>query len=354
MKNKSTFLYLANFTLILLIIFLFTKLGYVFKPLTNIIKILLTPIIIAFFLYYVLRPVVRLFDRSKLHKGLIVLLTILLFLLSFLFIFAYGGNAIKNQFENSFMINFSDITNYTNELNNSLSSKLSGFNLNFDFTNKLLEGFKNLVLNFTSNLSDIFSTVGSIGTQLILTPFILFYLLKDDILFSKKLISITPIAYRGYIKNMLNKIDTILSIYISGQLLVAVVLGVLMFIGFLLIGLPNALLLGFFTMITSIIPFLGAFLACVPAVLIALPYGWGMVIKVILTATIVQQLEGNLITPNIMGNRLNLHPLAVIFIILICVNLFGIMGAFIAVPLYLIIVIITKTILQIAHLKNMK
>ena len=96
-------------------------------------------------------------------------------------------------------------------------------------------------------------------------------------------------------------------------------------------------------MITNIIPFLGPFLGAAPAVLMALTIDMKMVLKVIILAVIVQQAEGDLITPKIVGDKLKLHPLEVILIILISINLFGILGAFIGVPLYLILNVIVKT-----------
>ena len=104
--------------------------------------------------------------------------------------------------------------------------------------------------------------------------------------------------------------------------------------------------MAFFAMITNIIPFIGP-LGALPAVLIALTIDWKMILKVAVLAVIVQQAEGDLITPRIVGNKLKIHPLAVIFIVLISVHLFGIFGAFIGVPLYLILNIILKALTHI-------
>ena len=69
-----------------------------------------------------------------------------------------------------------------------------------------------------------------------------------------------------------------------------------------------------------------------------------MIVKVIVVSVIVQQLEGNIITPNIMGSKLNIHPFVVIVAVMVCANLFGVLGALIASPLYMCIKIIVKGI----------
>lgn len=131
-------------------------------------------------------------------------------------------------------------------------------------------------------------------------PFILFYLLKDDRIFHKKFMSIMPKAYIKEIRDGLRDIDKVLSMYISSQLLVSFILGVIMFIGYLIIGLPNALLMAFCNdnKYNSI---LGPFLGAAPAVLMALTIDMKMVLKVIILAVIVQQAEGDLITPKLSG-----------------------------------------------------
>lgn len=102
-------------------------------------------------------------------------------------------------------------------------------------------------------------------------------------------------------------------------------------------------------MITNLIPFIGPFLGALPAVLIAITIDWKMILKVVALAFIIQQAEGDFITPKIVGDKLKIHPLAVIFIILISVHLFGIFGAFIGVPLYLILSILIKAVISIRN-----
>lgn len=132
----------------------------------------------------------------------------------------------------------------------------------------------------------------------------------------------------------------------------ASVIGGLMFIGYLIIGMPNALLMALFSLLTSVIPLIGPLLGVLPALLIALTIDFGLAIKIVITAIIVQQLEGSFITPKIMGDKLKLHPLAVIVIVIVSIQLFGILGAFIGTPLFLVTVNIIKTLYKINKSKT--
>lgn len=345
--------YLIMTTLVLIIIFLLTNLKSFFSPILKIFEMLITPIIISLFLYYALRPIVRLLEKSKVHRGLMVLTVILGFAILLGAFIAYGGTVLKEQFENAFLVSLNkdiDIKGFLDDIINFIPNNIIPKNINL--TNEILNRLREFLLDVSRNIVNVASKIGDIGTQIILVPFILFYLLKDDRKFFKAFMSIMPKRYNKNIEVAIKNIDGVLSTYISSQLILSFILGVIMYIGYLIIGLPDALLMAFFAMITNIIPFIGPFLGALPAVLTAFTISWKMILKVVVLAVIVQQAEGDLVTPKIVGDKLRLHPLAVIFIILISVQLFGIFGAFIGVPLYLILSILIKSINSIRREKR--
>ncbi len=344
--------YLKNLimiSLILIIVFLITQLKDFFYPIVELFNLIIIPIIISFFLYYMLRPIVRKLERERIHRGLMILSVLLGFILLIGIFLAYGSTVLKTQFESAFasLSKDIDIKGFVDGVLRFIPDDIIPKNINM--TNEILNRLRELVLAIGNNLLNIVSKIGSFGTQIVLIPFILFYLLKDDRKFYEGFISLVPKKYRPKIDEAMKSIDQVLSTYISSQLLVSFILGVLMYIGYLIIGLPNALIMAFFAMITNIIPFIGPFLGALPAVLIAITIDWKMILKVAVLATVVQQAEGDLITPKIVGDKLKLHPLAVIFIVLISVHLFGIFGAFIGVPLYFILSILIKTIYSIKN-----
>lgn len=347
MSNNKWTKRFINITLILLIVFLYTKVDDIIMPFIEIIGMLITPLIIGTFIYYALRPIVKFLSSKFGHKGIFSLLTIIVFLALFTVIVIFGGSAVKAQFEDAFITNQDKLIEYKNFLDKKIQEIAPDLNIFSTIYENLQKYITTIGKTVGSNAGRVFSSIGNIGTQIVLIFFVLFYLLKEDEEFVQKANSKLPKKHKNEILKMEGKINNILSTYINGQLLVALVIGTLMFIGYLIIGMPNALLMGVFSLITSIIPLLGPFLGILPAILIALTIDFSLVIKIAITALVVQQIEGNLITPNIMGSKLKLHPLAVIFIVIISINLMGVLGAFIGIPLYLTLVTIGKTIYKI-------
>lgn len=351
LNNKWTKRFI-NIALVLLIVFLYTKVDDSIMPVIEIIGMLISPIIIGTFIYYALRPIVKFLGDKFGHKGIFAFLTIILFLSLLTVVIIFGGSAVKDQFEDAFILNQDKLTEYKNFLDEKIQEIAPDLNIFSQIYDYLQNSITSIGKSIGSNAVGLFSSIGNIGTQIILVFFVLFYLLKEDKKFLKKVNEKLPEKHKDEILRMEERINEILSTYINGQLLAALAIGVLMFIGYLIIGMPNALLMGVFSLIMAIIPFIGAFLGILPAILIALTISFSMVIKIIVVAIIVQQLEGNLITPNIMGSKLKIHPLAVIFIIIISVDLMGILGAFIGIPLYLVLVAIGKTIYRISKQRD--
>ena len=100
----------------------------------------------------------------------------------------------------------------------------------------------------------------------------------------------------------------------------------MMFIGYLIIGLEYSLLLSIFAFFMNMIPFIGPWISLVPAIIVALIQDPILVIWVCVITLVAQQVESNLITPNIMGKSLDIHPLTVISIVLAAGNIAGFIG----------------------------
>lgn len=347
MKNKEKIENLLIILLILLIVFLANKLSFIFKPILNIIAMFLGPIIISIFLYYWLRPITRFLSKGKLkkYKGIISAIVMILFFLVIMILVSVSGVKLATQFKDTIK-SLTDGT-YTKMIEESLGK----INLDLTFFNKYKQEIINKLKDIANNIPSLFSSVGDFFTQLVLVPFMLYYLLKEEDKLDDKIYLLIPDSYKKEGKIYLKNIDKVLSTYIVGQLLVAFVIGVLMLIGYLIIGLPNAFLMSSISVITAVIPIIGTFLGILPALLIAITVDISMVLKVIIVSIIVQQLEGNVITPNLMGNRLNIHPFIIMIVVIISINLFGIFGAFIGIPLYLIIMISIKEYLKCKKLR---
>src|SRR5699024_11095878 len=139
---------------------------------------------------------------------------------------------------------------------------------------------------------------------------------------------------KTWVKKTLNDIDDVLNLYIRGQVLISTILATLLYIGYSIIVLNFALLLVFFSFFFNIILFIRPWIVYFSALIIALFQDHIMAIWIYIITLIAQQTDSNLITPNIMGRTLNIHPLTIITILLAAGNIAGVMGILLAVPGY--------------------
>jgi predicted PurR-regulated permease PerM len=114
----------------------------------------------------------------------------------------------------------------------------------------------------------------------------------------------------------------------------------MMYIGYLIIGLDYSILLAMFAMLTNVIPFLGPFIAVIPAVIVGFLDSPFMVVQVLIVVIVVQQIDGNVSSPLIMGKRLDIHPLTIILLLIVAGSMGGLLGMLLAVPTYAILKVI--------------
>jgi predicted PurR-regulated permease PerM len=191
----------------------------------------------------------------------------------------------------------------------------------------------------------LFGQVGRVASWfgvlagLALIPVYAFYFLLEKQGISSRWTDYLPVADSGFKTELvfvLNSINNYLIAFFRGQVLVAICDGILYGVGFLLIGLPYAVLIGVVAIFLTLIPFLGAIVTCVAALIIALvQYGdWLHPLLVLGVFGIVQMLEGLVISPKIMGGRVGLHPVTIIISVMVGTTLLGgLLGGILAIPL---------------------
>lgn len=142
----------------------------------------------------------------------------------------------------------------------------------------------------------------------------------------------TPKSWRKRGSAFLLDVDDSLGDYIRGQLLVCLILGAVAGITFWIFGLPYPLILGLISGITNVIPYFGPFIGAVPALLIAMTISVKAVLVVVITVFVLQFLEGNVLSPFIVGRSLKMHPVVIMLALLAGGELAGIVGMILAVP----------------------
>lgn len=168
----------------------------------------------------------------------------------------------------------------------------------------------------------------------VLTPVIMFYLLKDWPTVVDGVKSLLPKKHSDKITAGAYEVDASLSSYAKGQLLVCCILAVLYSIGLTIVGLKNSVFVGIFTGFISFIPYVGAFIGFLLSVFIHLSASgtWNPLISIALVFIVVQAIEGNFLTPRFIGSRIGVHPVWILFSLLAGATWFGFFGIALALP----------------------
>lgn len=181
-------------------------------------------------------------------------------------------------------------------------------------------------------MSQLVALMGG-GFRLVMTLILAFYIFYRFKYYSENFTDIIPARHQPTARRLLDKVGYSVGGYLRGQLIIAIGVGLLSFLGLALVGVPLALPLGLLATVLNLIPFFGPLLVSFPAVLLALTVGWGAVIGAISVLLIVNQLDAHVFTPLVFSKTIKVNPVTVIFAILLGSSLFGLWGAVLAVPL---------------------
>jgi predicted PurR-regulated permease PerM len=216
-----------------------------------------------------------------------------------------------------------------------------GIQVSLDVASIKAFAFKYLNANFEDGMASVLSSVrigGSVALavvgNLVLIPVALFYLLMDWDRFVGRLLELVPPRLRGSYDSFTREADAVLGQYLRGQLLVMLILAVYYSAGLALFGLDLALPIGVFTGLAMFVPYLGFGIGLVMALVSGMLQFGSIKVLVMLVAVYGsgQVIEGFFLTPRLVGERIGLHPLAVIFALLAFGQMFGFIGVLVALP----------------------
>ena len=338
--NNQAVTSLLVILLILLILLLFTKVSYLFEPVWQFLAIVGLPIILAGILYYLMNPTVDYLERKGIKRiysifGLFILVVGLI---------VWGVVVIIPKIQEQSM-SFADnlpgyLTIIENKVNEILSDPIfSQVQEQIEASNeKLISSLTDIVQNLSrstiQNLGSFFGAVATIVLAVITMPFILFYLLKDGRKLAPYFVKFLPTKMRQPSLVVLKEMNDQVSSYIRGQLTVAFAVAVMFMIGFSIIGLDYAITLGIAAGFLNLIPYLGSFLAMIPAVFLGIVGGPVLLIQVLIVFVIEQTIQGRLISPLVLGNELSIHPVTILLVLLTSGKLFGLVGVILGIPVY--------------------
>lgn len=181
--------------------------------------------------------------------------------------------------------------------------------------------------------------------NLVLIPVVAFYLLRDWDIMMAKIRSLLPRQREGQIVKLAAECHEVLGAFVRGQLLVMVALGVIYAAGLMLVGLELGLLIGVIAGLAAIVPYMG-FVIGIGSAIVAGLFQFGVdpfhLIAIAAVFMVGQALEGMVLTPLLVGDRIGLHPVAVIFAILAGGELFGFTGVLLALPVAAVIMVLVR------------
>jgi len=344
--NNRWFVVIVYAIMALLLFYMLMQVYPLLQGVVHFLCDVLTPFFIAMIISYVLNPIVSLLNKRHVPRMIAVLIIYAVFIVSLVVILMNIIPIMVKQV-NELNQHIPDLTMKAQNLMHSINdARFVPESVQKGINNALIK-FEGLI---SQTVSDYINGIGSTINALFLAfiiPFLAFYILKDYKLMEKSFIKFTPQKYREKLIKLMTDIDLALGSYVRGQVIVCVIIGLMAYVGFWLIGLKKyALLLAVVVAFTNVIPYLGPYLGAVPALIVASTISWKMMIYVFIVNTVVQTLESNFISPQVVGRTLKMHPLTVILALLVGGEAAGIIGLILAVPFFAVLKVIVQHLLQ--------
>ncbi|MDT3764511.1 AI-2E family transporter [Priestia filamentosa] len=340
MMKAVSFRWLYRLSVLLLLfltLFIFFKLQHIWLPILFMLLKVLSPFIVAALITYLLHPTVEKLHKSGIQRPLALFIIYLLFfggvgygLYKGIPLFLVQVMEVGDQlplFVGTYKEWVSEVHYHTSSLPDGIHTKIEGA---IDDTEKMLEGILN-------RIADSIRSAFSMFFLLILIPFIAFYMLKDFDKIKHFIFILTPAKWRDKGKSFLKDVDHSLGSYLRGQFLVCFIIGACATILLWIFHMPYPFFLGTIIGVTNIIPYFGPIIGAIPSAVIALTISVKMVIIVVIIIFVLQFLEGNVLSPLIVGKSLHIHPLLIMLALLLGGEIGGVLGLILAVPLLAIL-----------------
>lgn len=313
---------------------------------------ILSPFLVAALLAYLGDPIVDFFEDHKLTRTAGVGIVFTIFTLIIVVVLTVLIPLLGQQLDIAISKAPIVVDWIQNQALPWLSQHLGGGTSEGSGLEMLRETLRNNWQNATGIATQIIKTVTSSSLQLlawlgnlVLIPVVAFYLLRDWDLIMAEIDSLLPRHIQPKCEMLAKECDAVIGQFLRGQLMVMIALGMIYSIGLALIGLDVALIVGMTAGMASVVPYLGTIIGVLAATVAALVQYQGEIsslIPVYIVFGIGQTIEGWVLTPWLVGDKIGLHPVAVIFAVLAGGQLFGFVGILLALPVAAIIVVLIR------------
>lgn len=349
--NNRFSIILFNLLLFFLIIWMFNKISFVLNPAWAFFNAILPPILLAVIQYYIMNPVVDWLEKKwRVPRTVTIVVLFILVVVALIWIINTIIPIVQGQI-NSLVKNWpriwNDAVNSTQEaLRDPRLHSVRG-NLDKMISNAQRTLFKSGQDAFNNTLSSISSAVSiitMIAMTLITAPVILFFMLKDGHQLRPYIAQFAPQRWQASFSKLLYDINYALASYIRGQITVAFWVGIMFTIGYSIIGLPYGYALAILAGLLNLIPYFGTMIAIIPVIVIGIMTSFSMLVKILVVFSIEQLIETRLISPYVMGNKLELHPITTILLLIGASAVWGLWGVIFGIPIYAVLKIVVSRV----------
>lgn len=322
----------------LLVALLVCALGWLFYALRGV----LTPLFAAFLIAYVLDPVVDKLEARKIPRALaiVILLAALLGAVGLFIVLVLPGvvrdiagfvRVLPHQITLAAQRAEPWLARYDIHLPHSVREALAQYQVDANDVAQRAIAPAGAILRWI--VGGTSSLIGALGT-LFVVPVVSFYLLYDFDRMKATATALVPNEWRAPVVEVANEIDETLGHFVRGQLIVMAILGVLYAAAYSALGVRLAIPIGIVAGLIAFIPYVGSATALLSALLLSLIdfTGWGKVVGVVAAYIVIQLLEGFVITPRVVGEKVGLPPVWVLIALLVGAELFGFLGVLLALP----------------------
>ncbi len=338
MIKRLNFLIILSCILVIVLINKFTNFSSVLLVLLQ----LLLPLLYGIVLSWILNPAVNYFEKIVKNRVLAVVCITLLIILAISGIMYLLIPVIISQsqlivqdyhdFDQTLIIVFDSLLELAQEMN--LDGYIQNFiNDNFGSVEVLVNNIKEYGASIVETMLNLFNSVVSFLITTFLTVIITWYLLIDFENIKISLFKKIPSRFYNDVMFLLSEFDKVVIGYFKSYTVISIIVGIMSYIFFIIIGLEAPLLLAVIIALANFIPYFGPYIGALPAVLFAVNHGWTIVLVTGIGITVIQQIDANFLKPKLMGKRTYLSPVAILMSVVIFGSLWGFIGFLIAIPL---------------------
>ena len=342
-KNKL-FFWTSEILLLTIIFYLWRQMGGIITPFVSVANTIMIPFLLGGFLYYLTNPIVNFLQKYfKINRIIGILLTLVcglvigvVYLLPILINQLTSLIATSQTIYSRLQDLIIDLSTYPAFQNLDIQATIQQLNLSY------VDILQNILNSVTNSVGSVLSALFSTVLIIIMTPVFLIYFLLDGHKFLPMLERTVLKRDKLHITGLLKNLNTTIARYISGVAIDAIIIGCLAFIGYSVIGLKYALVFAIFSGLANLIPYVGPSIGLIPMIIANVFTDPHRMLIAVVYMLIIQQVDGNILYPRIVGGVMKVHPITILVLLLLSSNIYGVIGMIVAVPTYSILKEISK------------